>query len=100
MIPVQNTFWLGVVVLTGTSQDIISKLNAASRDAIAPPKAMERPGNLGAEISVTSTPDFGKFLAAELTLWSRVVKDAVKVRRARTPAPVIPPGAQPGGLLR
>jgi tripartite-type tricarboxylate transporter receptor subunit TctC len=77
----QNTFWLGVVVPTGTPPAIIAKLNAAFRDALAQPVAKERLGNLGAEIKVSTPAEFGKFLADELTLWSGVVKAAnIKVQ--------------------
>jgi tripartite-type tricarboxylate transporter receptor subunit TctC len=77
----QNTFWLGVVVPTGTPKDIIAKLNAAFRDALSQPVAQERLANLGAEIKVSTPAEFGKFLADELTLWSGVVKAAdIKVQ--------------------
>jgi tripartite-type tricarboxylate transporter receptor subunit TctC len=77
----QNTFWLGVVAPTRTSPEIINKLNAAFRDALAQPEAKTRLGNLGAEINVSTPAEFGKFLADELALWSGVVKAAdIKVQ--------------------
>jgi len=77
----QNTFWLGVVAPTGTSPDIIAKLNAAFRDALAQPEAKTRLANLGADIKVSTPAEFGKFLADELALWSEVVKKAdIKVQ--------------------
>lgn len=72
----RNTFWLGVVAPNGTSPDIISKLNAAFRDALAQPEARTRLANLGAEIKVGTPAEFGKFLADELALWTHVVKAA------------------------
>jgi len=76
-----NTFWLGVVVPTGTPAAIIDKLNAAFRDALSQPVARERLANLGAEIAVSTPAEFGKFLADELALWSEVVNKAnIKVQ--------------------
>ena len=72
----QNTFWLGVVVPTGTPAAIINKLNAAFRDALAQPEAKMRLANLGADIKVGTPAEFGKFLADELALWTDVVKKA------------------------
>ena len=77
----QNTFWLGVVAPAGTPAAIVDKLNAAFRDALAQPVARERLANLGAEITVSTPAEFGKFLADELALWSDVVKKAdIKVK--------------------
>jgi tripartite-type tricarboxylate transporter receptor subunit TctC len=77
----QNTFWLGVVVPTGTPKPIIDKLNAAFRDALAQPEAKTRLANLGADIKVSTPAELGKFLAQELALWTDVVKKAdIKVQ--------------------
>jgi tripartite-type tricarboxylate transporter receptor subunit TctC len=77
----QNTFWLGVVAPAGTPAAIINKLNAAFRDALAQPEARARLANLGAQITVGTPAEFGKFLADELALWTGVVKAAnIKVQ--------------------
>jgi tripartite-type tricarboxylate transporter receptor subunit TctC len=77
----QNTFWLGVVAPAGTPAAIVDKLNAAFRDALAQPAARERLANLGAEITISTPAEFGKFLAEELALWTGVVKAAdIKVQ--------------------
>jgi tripartite-type tricarboxylate transporter receptor subunit TctC len=77
----QNTFWLGVVAPAGTPAAIINKLNAAFRDALAQPEARTRLANLGAQITVGTPAEFGKFLADELALWTGVVKAAnIKVQ--------------------
>ena len=77
----QNTFWLGVVVPTGTSAEIVNKLNAAFRTALAEPAARKALDNLGATIKVSTPAEFGKFLADERKLWSGVVKAAnIKVQ--------------------
>jgi tripartite-type tricarboxylate transporter receptor subunit TctC len=77
----QNTFWLGVVAPAGTPAAIINKRNAAFRDALAQPEARTRLANLGAQITVGTPAEFGKFLADELALWTGVVKAAnIKVQ--------------------
>jgi tripartite-type tricarboxylate transporter receptor subunit TctC len=72
----QNTYWQGVVVPAGTPAAIIDKLHAAFRDAMEQPQTRERLASLGAEVTVTSPAEFGKFLADEFALWSSVVKAA------------------------
>jgi tripartite-type tricarboxylate transporter receptor subunit TctC len=76
-----NTFWLGVVAPAGTPAEIIGKLNAAFRDALAQPEARTRLANLGADIKISTPADFGKFLTDERALWTGVVKAAdIKVQ--------------------
>jgi tripartite-type tricarboxylate transporter receptor subunit TctC len=72
----KGAFWLGVVAPAGTPDDIISKLNAAFRDSLAPAETRARLDNLGAEIKVGTPQAFGKMLAEELALWTEVVKAA------------------------
>ena len=75
----QSPFWLGVVAPTGTPAEIVDKLNHAFRDAMNDPAARSArcSAKLGAERSRSSRQeDFRKMLAAELALWSDVVKDA------------------------
>ena len=71
-----NTFWLGVVAPAGTPREIINKLNAAFRDALAQPEARTRLANLGAEIKIGTPEEFGKMLADELAQWTGVVNAA------------------------
>jgi tripartite-type tricarboxylate transporter receptor subunit TctC len=76
-----NTFWLGVVVPTGTPADIVSKLNAAFRDSLAQPEARARLATLGADIKIGTPAEFGKMLDDERKKWSGVVKGAnIKVQ--------------------
>jgi tripartite-type tricarboxylate transporter receptor subunit TctC len=76
-----NTFWLGVVVPTGTPTDIVSKLNAAFRDSLAQPEARARLATLGADIKIGTPAEFGKMLDDERKKWSGVVKGAnIKVQ--------------------
>ena len=72
----QAPFWLGVVAPAGTPSDIISKLNAAFRESLAPAETRARLAALGAEIKIDTPAAFGKLLADELAQWTDVVKAA------------------------
>jgi tripartite-type tricarboxylate transporter receptor subunit TctC len=72
----QSPFWLGVVAPAGTPSDVIAKLNAAFRQALAAPETRARLDTLGAEIKIGTPQDFEKMLAAELAQWTGVVKAA------------------------
>jgi len=69
-------FWLGVVAPAGTPPDIVNKLNAAFRDSLSPPETRARLANLGAEIKIGTSAEFGKLLAEELAQWTAVAKAA------------------------
>jgi tripartite-type tricarboxylate transporter receptor subunit TctC len=72
----ENTFWLGVVVPTGTPTEIVTKLNSAFRDSLAQPEARARLANLGADIKIGTPAQFGKMLDDERAKWAGVVKGA------------------------
>jgi len=71
-----SQFWLGVVAPAGTPPEIIAKLNAAFREALAAPEVKSRLANLGADIKIGTPEEFRAMLARELALWTQVVKDA------------------------
>ena len=73
---IDSQFWLGVVAPAGTPPDIIAKLNAAFREALAAPEVKTRLAALGADIKIGTPDDFRAMLAKELALWTQVVKDA------------------------
>jgi tripartite-type tricarboxylate transporter receptor subunit TctC len=66
--------WVGFVVRTGTSSEIIARLNESIARALAKPKVRETFAKLGAEIQGGSPADFGKFIADQSALWTNVVK--------------------------
>ena len=73
---IDSPFWLGVVAPAGTPADIVTKLNAAFREALNDPATKQRLSNAGAEIKIGTPGDFEKMLDRELKLWTGVVKDA------------------------
>jgi tripartite-type tricarboxylate transporter receptor subunit TctC len=72
----QSPFWLGVVVPTGTSPEIVAKLNDAFRKALATPETIKRLDTLGAVSKIGTPEEFGKMLAEERALWTGVAKAA------------------------
>jgi tripartite-type tricarboxylate transporter receptor subunit TctC len=73
---INSPFWLGVVAPAGTPADIVTKLNAAFREALNDPATKQRLANAGAEIKIGTPGDFEKMLDRELKLWTGVVNDA------------------------
>jgi tripartite-type tricarboxylate transporter receptor subunit TctC len=71
-----SPFWLAVTAPGATPREIIAKLNAAFRQALAVPETQKRLGALGAEVKIGTPEELGKMLATERTKWSRVVKAA------------------------
>src|SRR5262245_51218957 len=65
----QGTFWLGVVAPAGTPPEIISKLNAAFHESLAPAETRALLAKLGADIKIGTPADFEKMLADELAKW-------------------------------
>ena len=71
-----SPFWLAVTAPAATPREIIAKLNAAFRDALAVPETRKRLAALDAEIKIGTPEELGKMLADERTKWSKVVKAA------------------------
>ena len=68
--------WGGLVAPTGTSQDIIQKIQREVARGLAAADVKERLSGMGAD-PVGSTPEeFGAFIKSETTKWARVVKGA------------------------
>jgi tripartite-type tricarboxylate transporter receptor subunit TctC len=72
----ENSTWFGVLAPAGTPGPIVARLNAELVKASQAPDIVERIAPDGGE-SVGSTPDqLGRLIAAEITRWRKVVKDA------------------------
>ena len=69
------TSWFMLLAPAGTPRDIVLKLNQAVNDTMKSPELVERFAREGTEI-VTGTPEqAAAFLNAELTQWSRIIKE-------------------------
>ena len=70
------TSWYGVFGPTGLPADIVVKLNSEIGSAVTAPDVKERLAALGAEPSVKSPDQFGRYVRQEITKWAKVVKDS------------------------
>lgn len=66
--------WNGVMAPAGTPPDVVAKLNAAIKQALASPEVAERLTGLGANVVWNTPADFGAFIRAEVAKWGKVVK--------------------------
>ena len=68
--------WNGVFVPHGTPRDIVTKLNAALNAALASPQVSTRFAALNIESRPNTPDEFRAYVEGQMTLWSRVVKEA------------------------
>ena len=68
--------WWGVLAPSGTPKAIVDKLSRDIAAALASPEVQKQFESEGAEVVQMDPDEFGKFLAAEMTKWERVVKEA------------------------
>jgi tripartite-type tricarboxylate transporter receptor subunit TctC len=68
--------WYGAMVPSGTPPEVITRLNSELTRAMSAPELRARFTAQGAD-PATDTPDqFGAFLKAEISMWTKVVRDA------------------------
>ena len=65
--------WVGLVVRSGTSKEIIARLYETIGRALAKPKVRESFAKLGAEPQGGTSTDFGNFITDQSALWTDVV---------------------------
>jgi len=70
------TSWYGVFGPAGLPADIVAKLNSEIGSAVTAAEVKERLAALGAEPSVKSPDQFGRYVRQEITKWAKVVKDS------------------------
>ncbi len=68
--------WYGLFAPAGTPRETIARINADVVKALARADVKERLIGLGAEPGGNSPEEFAAFIAAEVTKWSKVVKEA------------------------
>ena len=66
--------WTGVVAPTGTSPDIIRKLNVAINEGLQSAEMNRRMSRFSAIAKPGSPQDFAAFLAGEMPKWADIVK--------------------------
>jgi tripartite-type tricarboxylate transporter receptor subunit TctC len=68
--------WWGVVAPAGTPKHIISRLKVEITQILGMPDVKEYYLRLGIEPAVSTPAEFAMLIKAEITKWSRVIKDA------------------------
>jgi tripartite-type tricarboxylate transporter receptor subunit TctC len=68
--------WLGIGAPKGTSTEIIDRLNTELVALITDPNVKARLVDLGVESKSMTPAEFGKFIAAEVEKWAKVIKFA------------------------
>jgi len=68
--------WFGIWAPAGTPANIVAKISADTRKALADPGVRERLGNLGNDTMDMSSEDFAKFVRSETEEYARVIKGA------------------------
>jgi len=70
------TSWYGVFGPARLPADIVVKLNSEIGSAVTAPEVKERLAALGAEPSVKTPDQFGRYVRQEIAKWAKVVKDS------------------------
>jgi tripartite-type tricarboxylate transporter receptor subunit TctC len=68
--------WFGIVAPAGTPHEILAKLNAAARQALAVPDTRRRLAQLGMSNGSSSPEEFDAYIKSEIAKWGQVIKDA------------------------
>jgi tripartite-type tricarboxylate transporter receptor subunit TctC len=72
--PVEAGYWYGTVAPAGLPADVLSKLEAGYRDAIAAPEITKRLTEMGVIINHMGSAEFGAYIRAEMQRWAGTIK--------------------------
>jgi tripartite-type tricarboxylate transporter receptor subunit TctC len=72
----EATTWFAVFAPAGTPRDIVLRLNAELQRVFKLPEVVEKMKGLGLEPWISSPDELGRFQAAEIVKWAKVVKDS------------------------
>jgi tripartite-type tricarboxylate transporter receptor subunit TctC len=70
------TNWIGIFAPAGTPAEIVTKLNAEIMRILRLPDVQARLATEGARFRPTTPEQFGAFVKAEISKWSKVIRDA------------------------
>ncbi|MBX3607604.1 MAG: tripartite tricarboxylate transporter substrate binding protein [Piscinibacter sp.] len=68
--------WNALAAPAGTPAEVIERLNAAVRDAVAAPSVQDKLGRLGMRLAAGSPADLQRLLEGEVRRWSQVIRAA------------------------
>lgn len=66
----------GVMAPAGTPREVVARLGEAFRQVLDSHEVRSRMGTLGTDSAYLSGEQFGRYLAAELPVWARAVRDS------------------------
>jgi tripartite-type tricarboxylate transporter receptor subunit TctC len=72
----EASMWYGIGAPRGTPNDVIAKLNREINAGVAQPEVKARFAGIGADLMPMTSAESGKFVAAEIDKWSKVIKAA------------------------
>jgi len=71
------TSWNGIFGPAGLPKPIVDRLNAETLAVLAEKDVQEKLANVGFEVWPSKSPDeFAKYVADQLTRWTKMIKDA------------------------
>jgi len=70
----QFTQWLALLAPAGTPKDIVGRMNAALRDTLNSKEVRDKFGQQGFDAFITTPEEAGKFIAAEVQRFGRLIK--------------------------
>jgi len=68
--------WFGIVAPTGTPPDVVAKLKAAARRALAEDDTKKRYAELGMTTGGSTAIELDTYIRSEIAKWSKVINDA------------------------
>jgi tripartite-type tricarboxylate transporter receptor subunit TctC len=68
--------WFGIVAPARTPRDVLERLNAAARKALASADTKARLAQLGMSNGSSSPEEFDAYIRSEIAKWGQVIKDA------------------------
>jgi tripartite-type tricarboxylate transporter receptor subunit TctC len=68
--------WFGIVAPTGTPPDVVAKLKAAARHALAEDDTKKRYAELGMTTGGSTAIELDAYIKSEIAKWSKVINDA------------------------
>jgi tripartite-type tricarboxylate transporter receptor subunit TctC len=68
--------WFGLLVKSGTPNNMVTRLNEATNKALSKPRVREAIAKIAAEPAGGTPQEFGEFFRSQLVHWSRVVKES------------------------
>ena len=74
--PINITHWYGFFAPSGTPKEIVARLNAEIRRAVAAPEVTKGLLSAGGDIAVTSADEFQKIVRDDVERWRKVVQAA------------------------